>query len=262
MEDLNKATVEDVREFFRVFYRPDNATVVLAGDFSTEDAVRMAGEYFGGIPRPARPVPRIGVVEPPQRAELRVTKSYANSPLPAAVMAYRIPASFTPDAYPLEMAASILSDGASSKLYRKLVYEDRIAVEAIGMGNFREDPSLFIALAVMNQGKTAAEGEKAITGVLEQMKNSAVDARDLEKAKNQQIAGFILGRQTVQSQASALGHYAVLGKDPNLINTELDRYLRVTAADIQRVARSYFVTARRTVLVVEPPAPKDKPDKN
>ena len=262
MEDLNKATVEDVREFHRLFYRPDNATVVLVGDFSGDDAVKMATQYFGGIPRPAQAIPRIPVVEPPQTAERRVTKSYPNSPLPAVLMAYRMPAVFTPDAYPLEMASNVLSDGESSMLYKKLVYEDRVALETEGSGNFTEDPNLFIALAVMNQGKTAAEGEKAIEGVLDELKNKGVDARDLEKARNQRIAGFILGRQTVQSRASALGHYAVFGKDPNLFNMELDRYLRVTAADVQRVAKLYFVTPHRTVLVVEPPAAKDKTDKN
>ena len=262
MEDLNKATVDDVREFHRLFYRPDNATVVLVGDFSTEDAVKMATQYFGGIPRPAEAIPRIPVVEPPQTAERRVTKSYANSPLPAVLMAYRMPAAFAPDSYPLEMASNVLSDGESSMLYQKLVYQDRVALETEGSGNFTEDPNLFVALAVMNQGKTAAEGEKAIGGVLDELKNKGVDAHDLEKAKNQQIAGFILGRQTVQSRASALGHYAVFGKDTDLFNTELDRYLRVTAADIQRVAKSYFVAAHCTVLVVEPPTAKDKTDKN
>jgi len=262
MEDLNKATVDDVREFFRTFYRPDNATLVLVGDLSVEDAVRSATQYFEGIPRPARPIPRIAVTETPQKAERRVTKSYANAPLPAVVMAYRTPAMFTPDAYPLQLASNILSDGQSSLLYRKLVYEDRLAVQAQGDGNFTEDPNLFIALAVMNQGKTAAEGEKAIEEVLEGLKKKPVDARDLEKAKNQQIAGFILGRQTVRSKAGALGRYAVFGKDPNRFNTDLDRYLRVTAADIQRVARSYFVPAQRTVLIVEPPPSAEKVDAN
>jgi zinc protease len=262
MEDLNKATVDDVREFFRAFYRPDNATLVLVGDFSADDAVREAGLYFGGIPKPAQPIVRIAVSEPPQQAERRVTKSYPDTPLPAVVMAYRMPAMFTPDAYPLELASNILSNGESSLLYRKLVYDDRIAIQADGGGNFTEDPNLFIALAVMNQGKTAAEGEKAIVAVLGQLKDSSVEANDLEKAKNQQIADSILGQETVQSKASALGRYAVLGGDPDRFNTELDRYLRVTAADVQRVARDYFVPAQRTVLVVAPPPAADKAEKN
>ncbi len=257
MDDLNKATVADVREFFRTYYLPDNATVVIVGDFAEADAVRWAEKYFHGIPRPARSIPRVTVKEPLQKAERRLTKSYSNTPLPGVIEGYQMPGLFTPDFYPLSLASNILSAGESSRLYRKLVYEDRLAIEAEGLGNFTEDPNLFWAFAIMNQGKTAAEGEKAIDAVLEQMKAQPVDAKELEKAKNQQIAAFILGRQTVQSKAEALGRYAVLGKDPNLINTELDRYLRVAATDIQRVAREYFTPRRRTVLVIEPPqAPK------
>jgi zinc protease len=140
-------------------------------------------------------------------------------------------------------------------LYRKLVYEDQVAIQASGAGNFTEDPNLFFAIAVMNQGHTAQEGEKEIDGVLDQMKIKAVSAEELEKAKNQEIAGFILSRETDQSKADALGRYAVIGKNPNLMNTDLGNYLRVTAADIQRVAQQYFTAARSTVMVVETPKP-------
>ena len=252
MEDLDKATVEDIRDFFQAFYRPDNATLVLVGDIVPDEAVRLAQQYFGGIPRPKQPLVRAKATEPPQKAERRVTKSYDNTPLPAVVLGYRMPAVFAPDAYPLELASNILSGGQSSMLYRKLVYEDRLAVQAWGDGNFTEDPNLFVLLAVMNQGKTPAEGEKAIEEVLGRLKTAPVDARELEKAKNQQIAGFVLRRQTVRAKANAIGRSAVLGKDADRVNTELDRYLRVTPADIQRVAREYFVPAQRTVMVIEP----------
>ncbi|HEV1995090.1 MAG TPA: pitrilysin family protein [Candidatus Acidoferrum sp.] len=254
MEDLNKATLEDVCDFFHTFYRPDNATVVIAGDFTAAQAVSWSEKYFGGIPRPAPPLPRVTVQEPPQTAEHRVTKSYgANSPLPAVVEGYKMPAAYTPDSYPLNLASNILSGGESSRLYRKLVYEDRIAVQSAGFGSFTEHPNLFIAYAVMNQGKTPAEGEKAMEAILEQMRSSPVDAKELDKAKNQQIGGFILGRETVQEIANALGHDAVIGGDAELLNTNLDRYLRVTPADVQRVAREYFTAARRTILIVETP---------
>ncbi len=253
MDDLNKASVEDVREFFRTYYRPDNATMVIVGDFNPGEAVGWVEKYFGGIPRPAQPIPRVSVQEPLQQAERRVTKSYSNTPLPAVIEAYRMPALFTPDFYPLDLVSNILSRGQSSRLYRKLVYEDRVAIQAAGFGLFTEEPNLFWALAVMNQGKTAAEGEKAMDAVLEQIKTQPVDSKELEKAKNQVIASFLLGRQTAQQKADAIGRYAVLGRDVNLINTDLDGYLKVTAADIERVAREYFLPGRRTVLVVEPP---------
>ena len=254
MEDLNKATIEDVRDFFRTFYRPDNATVVIVGDFSTAQAVAWSEKYFGGIPRPAQPMPRVTVQEPPQTEEHRISKSYgANSPLPAVVEGYKMPAAYTPDSYPLNLTSNILSGGESSRLYRKLVYEDRIAVQTAGFGSFTEHPNLFIAYAVMNQGKTPADGEKAMDGILEQIKRAPVGEKELDKATNQQISSFILGRETAQEIASALGHDAVIGGDPELLNTDLDRYLRVTPADIQRVAREYFTAARRTMLIVETP---------
>ncbi len=251
MEDLDKATVEDVRQFFHAYYRPDNATLVLVGDISASQAAELAQRYFGGIPRPKEPIVRIQQPEPPQTAERRLTKTYADTPLPAIVMGYHMPAEFTADSYPLDLLSNILSQGQSSLLYQKLVYQDRLAVQASGEGNFTEDPNLFMVLAIMNQGKTPEEGEKAIEEVLERLKSAPLDARELEKAKNQVIAAYVLRRQGVQAKAQALGHYAVLGKDVNLINTELDRYLRVTLADLQRVARKYFVPQQRTVMVIE-----------
>ena len=126
-------------------------------------------------------------------------------------------------------------------------------MQVSGAGNFTEDPNLFFAISIMNQGRTSAEGEKEIHEVLDAMKTTPVPADELEKAKNQEIAGFILGRETSKEKADALGRYSVIGKNPNLINTDLSNYLKVTAADIERVAREYFTPARATVLTVEPP---------
>jgi predicted Zn-dependent peptidase len=146
-----------------------------------------------------------------------------------------------------------LSQGESSRMYRKLVYEDQIALQAAGFGVFTEQPNLFWVLAIMNQGQSVAEGEKALDAEIEKIKSQPVGALELEKAKNQVISNFILGRRTVQQKADAIGEAAVYGNDAALVNTELDRYLRVTPEDIQRVARKYFVSAQRTVIVVEPP---------
>lgn len=262
MEDLNKAEVRDVMDFHRTFYRPDNATVILIGDFVPAEASRLAQKYLGAIPRPAQPLPRVTVQEPLQTAERRVSKWYGNySPLPAVIHGYRMPAMCSPDSYPLNLAANILSNGESSRLYRKLVYEDQIAVQTAGFGNFTEHPNLFWVFAVMNPGKNPAEGEKAIEAQLEMMKKTPVSAEELEKAKNQMIANFILSRQTVEQKAFALGNLTVVCGDPGLFNTQLDRYLAVSAADIQRVAQKYFVPEQRTVLVIEPPAAEKKGDR-
>jgi zinc protease len=255
MADLDKATVAEVRTFHDTFYRPNNATLVIVGDFEPTQALAWAEKFFGGIPRSPNPIPRVTVTEPPQTAERRVTKSYPGVPLPAVIEGYKMPARYAPDSYALGLASNILANGESSLLYQTLVYKQQIAAESVGFGNFTEDPNLFWALAVMNPGKAADEGEKAIDAVLGQMKTEAVPAKELEKAKNQEISDFVLGRDTDQAKASAIGEAAVIGKNPNLVNTELARYEAVTAAAIQRVAKEYFVPQHETVLYYLPARP-------
>ncbi|HKV04001.1 MAG TPA: pitrilysin family protein [Candidatus Acidoferrales bacterium] len=253
--DLDKATLEDVRNFFNTYYKPNNATLVIVGDFNSEQALAWARKYFEGIPASAKPIPRPDTPEPTQTEERSVDKSYTNTPLPAIVIGYKVPARYAPDAYPLDLAANILAGGESSRLYQSLVYKDQIAVQAAGFGNFTEDPNLFWAYAIMNPGHTPEDGEKSLVAILDGLKNQAVDAKELQKAKNQEIAGFILGRDTDEEKAVALAEAAVIGKNPDFVNTELDRYLKVTPADIERVAKEYFVPQHATVLVVKPAAP-------
>jgi zinc protease len=253
--DLDKATVEDVRVFHDTYYKPNNATLVIVGDFSSNQALEWAKKYFEGIPASAKPIPRRDTPEPPQTEERVVRKSYSNTPLPAVVIGYKVPARYAPDAYPLDLASNILAGGESSRLYQALVYKSQIAVQAAGFGNFTEDPNLFWAYAIMNQGHTADEGEKAVVGVLDGLKSQPVDAKEFEKAENQEIAGFILGRDTDEEKAVALENAAVIGKNPDLVNSELDRYLKVTPADIQRAAKEYFVQQHATVLFMTPGAP-------
>ncbi len=255
MEDLNNATLADVRAFFQTYYKPNNATLVIVGDFNSDEALAWIRKYFDGIPPSAKPIPRNIPQEPPQTAEREVKKSYSNTPLPAAVIGYKMPARYAPDAYPLELASDILADGESSRLYQELVYKQQITVQAAGFGDFSEDPNLFWAYAIMNQGHTAEEGEKAVVDVLDELKAQPVDAEELEKAKNQEIAAAVLGRDSDEDKAVAIENAAVIGKDPNLVNTELDRYLAVTPEDIQRVAKQYFVPQHATVLYVTPAAP-------
>ncbi|MGH9573206.1 MAG: M16 family metallopeptidase [Candidatus Acidiferrales bacterium] len=255
MEDLNNATLADVRAFFQTYYKPNNATLVIVGDFNSDQALAWMHKYFDGIPASAKPIPRNIPQEPAQTAEREVRKSYSNTPLPAAVIGYKMPARYAPDAYPLELASDILAAGESSRLYQELVYKQQIAVQAAGFGDFSEDPNLFWAYAIMNQGHTAAEGEKAVVSVLDELKAQPVDAEEIEKAKNQEIAAAVLGRDSDEDKAVAIENAAVIGKDPNLVNTELDRYLTITPEDIQRVAKQYFVPQHATVLYVTPAAP-------
>ena len=252
--DLNKATLADVREFHDAYYKPNNATLVIAGDFNSAQAWEWIEKYFEGIPPSAKPIPRHDTPEPVQTEERVVKKSYSNTPLPAVVIGYKIPAKYAPDAYPLDLASNILAGGESSRLYQSLVYKDRVAVQAVGFGNFTEDPNLFWALAIMNQGHTNEEGEEAVLNILNGLKTEPVDAKELEKAKNQEISGFILGRDTDEEKAIALEDATVIGKNTDLVNTDLDRYLKVTPEDIQRVAKEYFVARHATVLLISPEA--------
>ena len=254
-EDLDNATLEDVRAFHDAYYKPDNATLIIVGDFQSAEALGWARKYFEGIPASAKPIPRRDTPEPPQTEERVVKKSYSNTPLPAVVIGYKVPARFTPDTYPLDLASNILAGGESSRLYQTLVYKEQIAVQSAGFGNFTEDPNLFWAYAIMNEGHTAEEGEKAVVGVLDKLKTEPVETRELEKAKNQEVSGFILGREKDEEKAEALGAAAVIGRDPHLVNTEIDGYLKTSLADIQRAAKEYFVPQRATVLLVTPAAP-------
>jgi zinc protease len=256
MEDLNNATLADVRDFFNLYYKPNNATLVIVGDFDSAQALAWTHKYFDGIPASTKSIPRNIPAEPVQTAQRDVKKSYSNTPLPAAVIGYKMPARFAPDAYPLELASDILAGGESSRLYQQLVYKQRIAVQAAGFGEFNEDPSLFWAYAIMDQGHSADEGEKAVVGVLDALKTQPVEPEELQKAKNQEIAGFVLGRDSDEDKAVALENAAVIGKDPDLVNTELDRYLSVKPEDIQRVANEYLVPQHATIMIVTPAAPK------
>src|SRR5215813_2085133 len=165
MKDLDAANIEDVREFYHTYYVPNNATVVVAGDFRTSQALEWMKKYFGSIPPGSKPIVRPTVAEPPQIKERRVLHPKA-VPLPAYVAGYHIPSDGDPDSYPLVIASSILSDGRSSRIYRSLVYQKRLALEADASGNFTEHPNLFFATIFLNQGASVESAEKALNAEL------------------------------------------------------------------------------------------------
>ncbi len=251
MHDLDNARLDDIRDFYNTYYVPNNATLIIVGNFDPVEAEAAIRKYFGpldrGVRLPTSPVPQ----EPPQTAK-RAVKLDLNVALPAFVEGYHMPADGTPDAYPVRLASYILSEGESSRIYRRLVYDKQIALEAQSSGNFTEDPNLFFAFAVLNQGHTPAEGEAEVEAELTRLKTQTVSNAELEKAKNETLRDFILGRQTVQTRAEEMGYAAVVLKDANLVNTELARFLAVTPADIQRVAQKYFVPENMTLVEVYP----------
>jgi predicted Zn-dependent peptidase len=251
MHDLDNARLDDIRDFYNTYYRPNNATLVIVGDLDEQEAESMIRKYFGPLERGARLPSEHIEQEPPQTAK-RVVKLDLNVALPAFVEGYHMPADGTPDAYPLRLASNILSEGESSRIYRRLVYEKQIALEAQSTGNFTEDPNLFFVFAVMNQGHAPAEGEAEVEAELARLKTQTVSNEELQKAKNETLRDFILSRQTVQTRGEELGYAAVILKDANLVNTELARFLAVTPADIQRVAQKYFVAENMTLVEVYP----------
>jgi zinc protease len=253
MADLDAATISDVRAFYRAYYVPSNATLVIAGDFDPARTLQWIEAYFGPIPKGApiaRDVPR----EPAQTAERREVAYDTKAPLPAVILTYHVPEARSPDLYALKVASRILSGGESSRLYRKLVYERQIAVETSGESFELEDPGVFFFSAFLQEGQKPETGEAALQEEIDRLRDEAVPAGELEKAKNQIVAEMVFERETAQSKASAIGNAAVIMGDVSLVNHELDFYQKVTAADIQRVARLYFTPQNRTTVYMLPSA--------
>ena len=252
MEDLDRASLDDIRAFYDTYYVPNNATLVVVGDFEKAEAQKLVEQDFGPLERGAVSLDRAErkiPTEPPQGRQ-RVEKLTQDVALPAFVEGYHMPADGLPDAYPLRLAAKILSEGESSRIYRRLVYDKQIAVQAMSSGNFTEDPNLFFVFAVMNAGHAPAEGEAEVDAELGRLKAALVSSQELEKAKHQVLRDFILSRQSDQSRGEELGYAAVILKDPDLLDSELDRFLAVTPEDVQRVARKYFVPENMTLVEV------------
>jgi zinc protease len=252
MEDLEAASVEDVRDFFQTYYVPENATLVLVGDFETKEAMALVTQYLGRVPKAKRPVPRDIPKEPAQAKERRV-RVQENWPLPAVVVAHHITYDGHPDSYPLHVAAKVLSDGQSSRIYKKLVYETGIALAAFGGANIIEDPNLFYAVAIVQPGHTPEQAADALIGELERLRKEPISAAELQQAKNQFARDYILGRESNKDKAQTLGHAVVIHDDIKTADGEFDIFMNMTVQDVQRVAQTYFKPENRVVLTIMPP---------
>lgn len=253
MDDINAATIADVREFHSTYYVPNNATLVLVGDFDSKQALALIEKHFAAIPR-GKPVPRVKATEPSRAKPAEIRVKYPNAPLAAVVTSYLLPPMGHPDSYALEIASAILSSGQSSRLYKRLVYEERTALAAFGEGQFLEGPSFFFGAGIANQGKDVAEVAKSLEATYASMMEAPVTDEEIEKARNQFVARFIIGREGVQAKADFLGRCAVLLGDPERYNSELERYRAVTAADVLRVMKQYLDPRRQVKIWVEPGA--------
>jgi zinc protease len=251
MADLDAASVDDVLDFYRTFYVPENATLTLVGAIDPSQAMQLAAQYLGRVPKAAKPVPRDIPKEPPQTAERRVTLQ-TPWPLPAVVVAYHITSDGNPDSYPLHIAGKVLSDGQSSRIQQKLVYDQQLAVAAFGGPNLIEDPNLFFAVAIVQPGRTPEQVVNALIAEFDLLKSQPISGRELERAKNQFARDYILGRESNQEKARVLSHAVVIHHDIKTADGEFDIFQGLTTADVQRVARTYFAATNRTVLTLMP----------
>jgi zinc protease len=256
IEDLQAASLENVRAFHQTFYRPDNATLVVVGDFDPKQFDAWVAKYMAPIPKPAIPLPRVDVKEPERTAERRITQHAANVPLPAIAITYLTPAEKSPDSEPLQVAATIMAQGESSRLYNALIYEQQVAQSADATADLREDASVFYFTVVLASGKKPEDGERALLAEIKKMQDAPVSAAELDKAKNQLVTNELRQRETSNGKALALGSSAVLLGDPNRVNTDLSKLQAVTAADVQRVMKKYFTANNRLVIYYLPEAAK------
>jgi zinc protease len=257
IEDLDAASLKDVQDFHSTFYRPDNATLVIVGDFDPKQVDAWVDKYFGPIAKPNRPLPRVNVKEPPRTKELRFTEYGAND-LAAVGLTFLVSRKADPDSDALRVANAILSSGESSRLYHSLVYTQQLAAEVGSNADEREDLSLFYLLAILSEGKKVEDVEKAMLAEIKKLQDTPVSAAELEKARNQLVTEQLRERETNDGKALALGDAAVLLGDPARVNTDLARLNAVTAADVQRVMKKYFTDTNRLVLYYLPEASKSK----
>ena len=252
MADLEAASIEDVRDFFETYYVPENATLIVVGDFDTENALQMIEHYFGRVPKAEKSVPREIPKEPRSEGERRVTLEADNWPLPAVVIAHHITYDGHPDAYPLHIASKVLSDGQSSRIHRRLVYDEQMAISAFGQGNLIEDPNLFYAVALVPPGGSPAAAEMALIEELERLKEEPITDEELQRSKNQFARDYVIGRFTNAQKAAHLAHAAVIHDDITTADGEFDIFMNVTKEDVRRVARTYFTDDNRLVMRILP----------
>ena len=250
MAHLDAAEEKDYKNFYKDFYKPNNAVLSIAGDINVEEAKKMIQQYFGSIPKGSDPY-RPNIIEPPLKGEIRDTV-FDQVQLPGVIQTYRIPAQGTDDFYAVNMFAQLLSQGESSRLYKALVDEQQ---KALFVGNFpmsMEDPGVSVAYGICNAGVDPKALEAGMDSEIERVQNELISEQEFQKLRNQIENDIISSNSRVVGIAESLANYYTYFGDANLINTEIDRYLAVTHEDIQRVAKKYFNKHNRVVLYYLP----------
>ncbi|MEX2223289.1 MAG: pitrilysin family protein [Candidatus Rokuibacteriota bacterium] len=254
MSDIARINRAELLAFYDAYYRPNNAVLVIAGDVRPPAALALARRHFGGIPRGPDPAP-VTAIEPAQIDERRLLVRKEGAQLPIVNIAWHVPNHTAADAPALELLSTLLSSGRSSRLYRRLVYEKRLALGAGGDYSYLSlDPSLFWFYATPLPGQAPEAVEEALLAEIERLKQEPIPDEELTRARNQIEASFVWQQDSVFSRASVLGRFEMLGSW-RLLDDYLPRLRAVTPADLQRVARTYFPIDRKNVSILVPAEP-------
>lgn len=252
--DLDAATVDDVRAFHAEYYRPDNAVLVVAGNFDPAQLNQWVDKYFGPIARPTWPIPHTFVAEPARAAGRRYVLHAPNTPLPAIVLSWQLPPATDPDHAVINVLENILAGGESARLYQSLVYHDQIAAEAGVSADMRKGAGMFSVYGIVAGGKDPKSVEAALRRQIGLVRDAAVKPEELTRAKNQILTASLKQRETAEGRASTLASDVILEHDPHATDKRLAAIEKVTAADIQRVARRLLADDHAVTITYLPAA--------
>lgn len=259
LEHLNEATLDEFINFYKTFYVPENATLCIAGDLDIEETKKTIAKYFKDIPRGGKPIPRPNIVEPPQKKEVRDVV-FDNIQLPAVIEAYHMPEQGTDDAYALDMLSILLSQGQSSRMYKALVDEQKTAYQIGAFPFASEDPGLYIIFGLANVGVDVDAFEKSMDQEIVKVQKELISEKEFQKIQNQVESQFVQQNSSMVGIAEQLANYHVYYGNTDLINTEIEKYKKVTREDLQRVAKKYLVKENRVVLHYLPKSAQNKPE--
>jgi zinc protease len=250
MDDLNAARDEDFVEFYKTFYVPENAVLSIAGDISIPQTRQLIEKYFAEIPRGTKSVPRPEVREPVNSGEMRDVIKVKDQ-LPLVLHAYHIPAQGTDEFYAVDMLNTLLSQGGSSRLNRAIVEEQELAVYCGAFTFNLEDPGLTLAFGLANMGVTAGQLDAAMEAEFDRVKTELITEEEFQKLRNQKETDFVTSNASMAGIAESLANYHTYYGNANLINTEIERYMKVTREDIRNAARKFYIPENRVVLYFE-----------
>jgi zinc protease len=248
IEDLDAATLDDVRSFHTTYYRPDNALLIVAGGFEPDAVDASVERYFGPLSAPAAPIPRVTVKEPPRAANASAQLHGPNVPLPAVALLWKGPPAASADTPALQVAAALLSSGESSRLNEALVYRAQIAQQAVLSVESYADAGVIAAYAIAASGKPLPQVQAALLREIERLAQQPIAAAELDKVRTGLLTSALVGRQTPYGKATAVGWGAILRNDVRYADRELAELQAVTAADVQRVLKRHLLDAHRVDL--------------